>query len=115
MVLGVAGVLVTTLFMGFAASWVFLYPLSFHAAGQWTDTTAAIFHGSVLLVGLSIVTWCLPSSTPSSAPVCTRSARACRRGSGSRSASASSGRGASRPTRATSRTRDPARGDRRST
>jgi cytochrome c oxidase subunit 1 len=58
MVLGVAGVLVTTLFMGFAASWVFLYPLSFHAAGQWTDTTAAIFHGSVLLVGLSIVTWC---------------------------------------------------------
>ena len=52
----VAGALV---FMGFAASWVFLYPLSFHAAGQWTDTTAAIFHGSVLLVGLSIVTWCL--------------------------------------------------------
>ena len=51
MVLGVAGILVTTLFMGFAASWVFLYPLSFHAAGQWTDTTAAIFHGSVLLVG----------------------------------------------------------------
>ena len=27
MVLGVAGVIVTTLFMGFAASWVFLYPL----------------------------------------------------------------------------------------
>ena len=52
------GLIVTTLFMGFAASWVFLYPLSFHAAGQWTDTTAAIFHASVLLVGLSIVTWC---------------------------------------------------------
>jgi cytochrome c oxidase subunit 1 len=59
MVLGVAGVLLTTLFMGFAASWVFLYPLSFHSAGQWTDTTAAIFHASVLLAGLSIVTWCL--------------------------------------------------------
>ena len=59
MVLGVAGVVVTTLFMGFAASWVFLYPLSFHSSGQWTDTTAAIFHASVLLVGLSIVTWCL--------------------------------------------------------
>ena len=59
MVLGVAGVLLTTLFMGFAASWVFLYPLSFHSAGQWTDTTAAIFHASVLFVGLSIVTWCL--------------------------------------------------------
>jgi cytochrome c oxidase subunit I len=59
MVLGVAGVVVTTLFMGFAASWVFLYPLSFHSAGQWTDTTAGLFHASVLLVGLSIVTWCL--------------------------------------------------------
>ncbi len=59
MVLGVAGVVVTTLFMGFAASWVFLYPLSFHSAGQWSNTTAAIFHASVLLVGLSIVTWCL--------------------------------------------------------
>ena len=75
MVLGVA-VLVTTLFMGFAASWVFLYPLSFHAAGQWTDTTAAIFHGLSPPRRLSIVTWCLPSSTPSSAPVCTRSAPA---------------------------------------
>ncbi len=59
MVLGVAGVVVTTLFMGFAASWVFLYPLSFYSAGQWSDTTAAIFHASVLLAGLSIVTWCL--------------------------------------------------------
>jgi cytochrome c oxidase subunit I len=59
MVLGTVGVVVSTLFMGFAASWVFLYPLSFHSAGQWTDTAAGIFHGSVLLVGLSIVTWCL--------------------------------------------------------
>ena len=59
MVLGVAGVLLTTLVLGFAASWVFLYPLSFHSAGQWSNATAGIFHASVLLAGLSIVTWCL--------------------------------------------------------
>ena len=35
MVLGVAGVLVTTLGFEFGGSWVFLYPLSFHGAGQW--------------------------------------------------------------------------------
>ena len=59
MVVGVAGVLVTTLLLGFAASWVFLYPLPFHAAGEWSEWTTAIFSASVLLVGLSIVTWCL--------------------------------------------------------
>ena len=35
MVLGVAGVLVSTLAMHFAGSWVFLYPLPFHGSGQW--------------------------------------------------------------------------------
>ena len=59
MVLGVAGVLVTTLLLGFGGSWVFLYPLPFHAAGEWGEWTTAIFSASVLLVGLSIVTWCL--------------------------------------------------------
>ena len=59
MVLGVAGVVVTTLAMGFAASWVFLYPLPFHGAGQWGDWATALFSFSVLLAGLSIVTWCL--------------------------------------------------------
>ena len=34
MVLGVIGVIVTTLFMGFGASWVFLYPLPFYGVGQ---------------------------------------------------------------------------------
>ena len=58
MVLGVAGVLVTTLLLGFAGSWVFLYPLPFHSAGEWGEWTTAIFSGSVLLAGLSIVTWC---------------------------------------------------------
>jgi cytochrome c oxidase subunit 1 len=59
MVLGVAGVVVTTLVFGFAGSWVFLYPLPFHSAGQWGDGTAGVFAFSVLLAGLAIVTWCL--------------------------------------------------------
>ena len=59
MVLGVAGVVVTTLLMGFAASWVFLYPLPFYGAGEWGNWAAGIFSFSVLLAGLSIVTWCL--------------------------------------------------------
>jgi cytochrome c oxidase subunit I len=59
MVVGVALVVVATLFMGFAASWVFLYPLPFHPAGQWGDAATALFLTGVLLVGLSVVTWCL--------------------------------------------------------
>ena len=59
MVLGVAGVLVSTLALHFAGSWVFLYPLPFHGAGQWGRWATAIFAASVLLAGLSIVTWCL--------------------------------------------------------
>jgi len=59
MVLGVAGVVVTTVLMGFAASWVFLYPLPFYGAGQWGAWTTGLFSFSVLLAGLAIVTWCL--------------------------------------------------------
>ena len=59
MVLGVAGVVVTTLIFGFAGSWVFLYPLPFHAAGQWGDWVTALFSFSVLLVGLAIIVWCV--------------------------------------------------------
>ena len=59
MVVGVAGVVVTTLFLGFAGSWVFLYPLPFESAGQWGDFTTGLFSASVLLVGLSIVVWCV--------------------------------------------------------
>jgi cytochrome c oxidase subunit I len=59
MVLGVAGVLVSTLALHFAGSWVFLYPLPFHAAGQWGEWATATFLFSVLLVGLAIVTWCV--------------------------------------------------------
>ncbi len=59
MVLGVLGVIVTTLLMGFAASWVFLYPLPFYGSGNWGDWATGLFSFSVLLAGLSIVTWCL--------------------------------------------------------
>jgi cytochrome c oxidase subunit 1 len=59
MIVGVAGVLVSTLLLHFAGSWVFLYPLPFHGSGQWGEWATAIFSLSVLAVGLSIVTWCV--------------------------------------------------------
>jgi cytochrome c oxidase subunit 1 len=59
MVIGVVGIVITTLIMGFGASWVFLYPLPFQSAGEWSDTAAGIFSASVLLTGVSIITWCL--------------------------------------------------------
>jgi len=59
MVVGVVGIVVTTLIMGFGASWVFLYPLPFFGAGEWSDTAAGIFSFSVLLTGVSIITWCV--------------------------------------------------------
>jgi cytochrome c oxidase subunit 1 len=58
MVLGVAGVVVTTLIMQFGASWVFLYPLPFFGSGEWGAWATGVFSFSVLLAGLSIVTWC---------------------------------------------------------
>jgi len=59
MIVGVAGVVVTCLAFKFGASWVFLYPLSFHGSGQWGRWTSFFFNGSVLCAGLSIVVWCL--------------------------------------------------------
>jgi cytochrome c oxidase subunit 1 len=59
MVVGVAGVVVTCLVFEYGGSWVFLYPISFHSAGVWGRWTSFFFSFSVLLVGLSIVTWCL--------------------------------------------------------
>jgi cytochrome c oxidase subunit 1 len=59
MVLGVVGVVVTTLIMGFGASWVFLYPLPFFGTNEWGAWATGLFSFSVLLAGLAIVTWCL--------------------------------------------------------
>jgi cytochrome c oxidase subunit 1 len=58
-VLGVAGIVVTCVVFEYGGSWVFLYPISFHSAGVWGRWTSFFFSFSVLLVGLSIVTWCL--------------------------------------------------------
>jgi len=57
MVIGVVGIVITTIFMGFGASWVFLYPLPFNSSGEWSDATTGIFSFSVLLTGVSIITW----------------------------------------------------------
>ncbi|MGZ8665888.1 MAG: cbb3-type cytochrome c oxidase subunit I [Solirubrobacterales bacterium] len=58
MVIGVVGIVVTTLALGFGASWVFLYPLPFFPSGEWGEATTGVFAASVLLVGVSILTWC---------------------------------------------------------
>ncbi len=54
---GTVGIIVTTLFMGFAGSWVFLYPLPFFSSDQWGDAATGVFSASVLLVGVGILTW----------------------------------------------------------
>jgi cytochrome c oxidase subunit 1 len=59
MVVGVLGIVVTTLAMDFGASWVFLYPLPFFPAQQWSEAATGIFAASVLLAGVSIITWCI--------------------------------------------------------
>jgi cytochrome c oxidase subunit 1 len=59
MVLGVAGVVVTTLIFSFGGSWVFLYPLPYNSSGQWGDTVTAFFSFAVLLAGVSIIAWCV--------------------------------------------------------
>lgn len=59
MVVGVAGIVVSTLGLHFAGSWVFLYPLPFHSVGQWGEVATGMFLSSVLAVGLSIITWCV--------------------------------------------------------
>jgi cytochrome c oxidase subunit I len=58
MIIGVTGIVVTVLAMGFAGSWVFLYPLPFFSAGGWSHLAVGIFSASVLMVGVSILAWC---------------------------------------------------------
>ncbi|HUO71848.1 MAG TPA: cbb3-type cytochrome c oxidase subunit I [Solirubrobacteraceae bacterium] len=57
MVVGTVGIVCTTVIFGFGGSWVFLYPLPFHSASQWGHVTTAVFAFSVLLAGVSIITW----------------------------------------------------------
>ena len=59
MVIGTLGIVVATLIMHFAGSWVPIDPLPFHSSAQWTDKAAGVFAFSVLLAGVSIITWCV--------------------------------------------------------
>ena len=59
MVVGVAGIVVSTICLHFGGSWVFLYPLPFHSAGAWGDVSTGMFLSGVLAVGLAIVAWCI--------------------------------------------------------
>jgi cytochrome c oxidase subunit I len=58
MIAGVTGIVITCLGLGFAGSWVFLYPLPLKSASQWSELAAALFSASVLVVGLSIFAYC---------------------------------------------------------
>ncbi len=59
MVVGTVGIVITSVIFQFGGSWVFLYPLPFHSGGQWGHVTTAFFCFSVLLAGVSIITWSL--------------------------------------------------------
>ncbi len=59
MVVGTAGIVITSVIFQFGGSWVFLYPLPFHSGGQWGHVTTAVFCFSVLLAGVAIITWSL--------------------------------------------------------
>lgn len=50
----VIGIVVTTLVLGFGASWVFLYPLPFSGSGDWDDTATGLFAAS-LAVSAAII------------------------------------------------------------
>ena len=58
MIIGVTGIVITCLGLGFGGSWVFLYPLPLKSASQWSELAAALFSASVLVVGLSIFAYC---------------------------------------------------------
>ena len=96
MIVGVAGVVVTMLAMGFGGSWVFLYPLPFHSVGSGRELATRLFAASVLLVGVSILVWCGGDPrSPSLAPASHERGGSVGRGWARRSASATSGRCAS--------------------
>jgi len=56
-VAGVAGVLISTLFGGFAGLYTFLAPLPFH--GSWPNWSTGVFLISMALITLGWMAWCL--------------------------------------------------------
>jgi hypothetical protein len=99
MEVGTAGIVASTLFLGFAGSRVFLYPLPFNSAGQWGDLATALFSVSVLLAGVSILAWCAAILTVVTGPSSPAGNRASSTASAWAPGSASSGRSAFRPRR----------------
>jgi cytochrome c oxidase subunit 1 len=58
-VVGAVAVVAATLVGGFAAGWTFLWPLPFHAAGQWSTWATGTFLVGLLLVGAGFFLFCL--------------------------------------------------------
>lgn len=59
MVAGVALVLVSVVFGGFAGAWTFLYPLPFESAGMWSLWATTVFLIGIALVGISFTIFCI--------------------------------------------------------
>jgi cytochrome c oxidase subunit 1 len=57
--LGAVAVLIAVLVGGFATGWTFLYPLPFHAVGQWSLWATVLFLVGMLLVGVGFVVYCV--------------------------------------------------------
>ena len=68
MTAGCLEVLVATVGMDFGASWVFLYPLSYHPASAWSPAATFVFELGVVLMGLSIIAYGLVSVLTATLP-----------------------------------------------
>ena len=51
-IIGVAMILASVLFGHFAGAWTFLYPLPSTSMGMWSQDSAALFMGGLLLIGV---------------------------------------------------------------
>jgi cytochrome c oxidase subunit I len=56
---GALAVIVATIGGGFGTGWTFLYPLPFHAAGQWRTWATVVFLSGLQLVGVGFFVFCL--------------------------------------------------------
>jgi cytochrome c oxidase subunit 1 len=58
-VTGTLIVLISTLFLGFASAWTFLYPLPVMSAGAWGDTSAIGYLLGLALVAIGFLVFCI--------------------------------------------------------
>ena len=54
-IIGVAMILASVLFGHFAGAWTFLYPLPSTSMGMWSQDSAALFMGGLLLIGVGFL------------------------------------------------------------